>query len=103
QDESRHIAFGREIVKELFQRVKERQPAAKLAEIDLYLSRYLVASLQSLYSPAVYGDAGVPEPYKARTRLLADPGRAEQNELVMRRTIDFFTHQGILAERPRLQ
>src|SRR5436305_2733916 len=61
QDESRHIAFGREIVKKLFHHVAATQPADQVAEAQDYLKRYLVASIQSLYSPAVYRDVGIAE------------------------------------------
>ena len=97
QDESRHIAFGREIVKLLWDGVRERHPAERQQEIRDYLGRYLQASIQSLYSPAVYSDAGVPDPYKVRTALLADPVRHEADARVLKRTTDFFSSQGLLS------
>lgn len=103
QDESRHIAFGREIVKQLFDQLAPRYPQEKLQEIDQYLSRYLLASVQSLYSPAVYKDAGVPDPYKVRTALLEHPARREHNAKILKRTVDFFTHNGIISEQADLQ
>ncbi|HEX3131569.1 MAG TPA: diiron oxygenase [Thermoanaerobaculia bacterium] len=96
QDESRHIAFGREIVKLLWDGVRERHPAERQQEIRDYLGRYLQASIQSLYSPAVYSDAGVPEPYKVRTALLADPVRREADVRVLKRTTDFFSSLGLI-------
>lgn len=103
QDESRHIAFGREIVKQLFDRVRETHPEEKLKEIDTYLSRYLVASLQSLYSPAVYGDAGVPEPFKVRNALVESPHRKVHNAKIMKRTVDYFLKNGIITDGTLLQ
>ena len=97
QDESRHIAFGREIVKQLFERVCHHHPAERLQEIDQYLQRYMQASVQSLYSPNVYQDAGVPDPYKVRTELLADPVRREENKKFMKRTIDYFVANRIIS------
>jgi para-aminobenzoate N-oxygenase AurF len=97
QDESRHIAFGREIVKMLFDGIKTRHSAERLKEIDDYLSRYLQASIQSLYNPSVYKDAGLADPYKVRTALLEDPGRKEQNRKILKRTLDFFTHNQIVS------
>jgi hypothetical protein len=102
QDESRHIAFGREIVKELFENVRLKQPGS-LAQIDTYLSRYLVASIQSLYSPAVYRDAGLAEPYQARRALLADPARRRHDTQVLKRTVDFFAANHIIGCRDLLQ
>lgn len=95
QDESRHIAFGREIVKLLWEGVRERHPAERQQEIRDYLGRYLHASIQSLYSPTVYADAGVPEPYKVRTALLSDPIRHAADVRVLKRTTDFFSSLGL--------
>ena len=96
QDESRHIAFGREIVKLLWDGVRGRHPEERQQEIRDYLGRYLQASIQSLYSPAVYSDAGVPDPYKVRAALLADPVRHEADARVLKRTTDFFASHGLL-------
>lgn len=103
QDESRHIAFGREIVKQLFDRVRASHSEERLREIDTYLSRYLLASVQSLYSPAVYSDAGVPEPFKVRNALVESPIRKEHNAKIMKRTVDYFVKNGIISDGTFLQ
>jgi hypothetical protein len=103
QDESRHIAFGREIVKQLFAGVRAKHPPERLAEIDDYLSRYLAASIQSLYSPAVYQDAGLPEPYKVRAALIEDPARKTYDAKVLKRTIDFLKDIRIISKGAVLQ
>ncbi len=97
QDESRHIAFGRELVKLLFDRLRPKHPPEKLAELDQYLQRFMAASVNSLYSPTVYQDAGLPEPYKMRTELLADPARKEENRKIMKRTVDYFVSHGMMS------
>lgn len=103
QDESRHIAFGREIVKQLFAGVRAKHSPERLAEIDDYLSRYLAASIQSLYSPAVYQDAGLPEPYKVRAALIEDPARRAYDAKVLKRTVDFLTDIHIISGGAVLQ
>lgn len=102
QDESRHIAFGREIVTQLYERVRAKHPAERLQELDTYIQRYLTASVQSLYSPAAYKDAGIPEPHKVRTELLADPARHVENKKIVKRTLDYFVNNGIVS-RSELQ
>jgi hypothetical protein len=97
QDESRHIAFGREIVKQLFDRVRRNQSPERLRELDQYLQRYVQASVQSLYSPSVYQDAGVPEPYKVRSELVEDPARRQENRKIVKRTVDYFVNNGIIS------
>ncbi len=103
QDESRHIAFGRELVKQLFSQLAQKYSQEKLQAVDQYLRRYLLASVQSLYSPAAYRDADVPNPYKFRTELLEHPGRREHNAKILKRTVDFFTHNGIVSEQADLR
>lgn len=97
QDESRHIAFGREIVKKLFDHIAATQPPAQIRMVQDYLSRYLVASIQSLYSPAVYKDSGIADPYQLRSDLLADPRRRAVDDKILKRTRDFFQANRILA------
>lgn len=103
QDESRHIAFGREIVKQLFAGVRAKHPPQRLQEIDDYLSRYLTSSIQSLYSPAVYQDAGIPDPYKVRAAVIEDPVRREYDAKTLKRTLDFFTENHIISKGAVLQ
>jgi hypothetical protein len=97
QDESRHIAFGRELVNQLFQRVSAKHPPERLQELDSYLQRYIQASVHSLYSPTAYKDAGIPEPHKVRNELLEDPARKAENRKIVKRTVDYFVHNGILS------
>ena len=99
QDESRHIAFGRNIVRLLHSELCENYSAEKLMEIEKYVKRYLVASIQSLYNPAVYRDAGLPNAYKFRTQLLQHPNRKEHHHKFLRRTLNFFVKNNILSDK----
>lgn len=98
QDESRHIAFGRQIVKQLHQRLTENYDSTRLLELGSYLKRYIETSLQSFYNPAAYRDAGIAEPYKLRSELLKEPGRKLQHEKIMNRTTDFLARSGIISQ-----
>jgi hypothetical protein len=102
-DESRHIAFGREIVKKLFDHIRDTQPAEQVRQAQDYVGRYLAASVQSLYSPAVYRDAGVADPYGMRTELLADPVRLEADRKTIKRTLDYMQASGILTSEVALR
>ncbi|CAM5381451.1 hypothetical protein STANM309S_03091 [Streptomyces tanashiensis] len=73
QDESRHIAFGRELVALLFQRMCQAG-AERVREVEAYLKRYVVYSINSLYNPHVYRDAGIADPLALRQR----PGRRRE-------------------------
>jgi hypothetical protein len=96
QDESRHIAFGRELVQLLFEEVKRTATAEELAEISTYLRRYMTHSFESLYHPQVYRDAGLERPHQVRRSLLESPARAKAEELTFRKTTRFLKKTGII-------
>lgn len=98
-DESRHIAFGRELVAWLHARLRERGDGALLAEAETYLKRYLVFSIRSFYSPEAYRDAGLAEPLRVRERVLADPARERFHAHLLRKPLGFMTRTGIFGSR----
>jgi hypothetical protein len=96
QDESRHIAFGRQIVKQLYDQISDRYEPEKLAEHQAALKAYMNLCIQNLYNPSVYKDVGIAEPYKFRREILLDPARRPYHRQVMKRTTDFFLKNNIL-------
>jgi len=98
QDESRHIAFGRELVSLLYTRMSETVSPERLAEVEAYLKRYVVFSLNSLYNPHVYRDAGIPDPLALRNALLNDEGRREIERKAIRKPLAFFLKTGIFKD-----
>jgi hypothetical protein len=96
QDESRHIAFGRELVDLLFDDLKQTATEDELQGISDYLRRYLTYSFESLYNPQSYRDAGIDDPYALRTTLLASPARVEAEHQVFRKTSKFLLKTGLL-------
>lgn len=98
QDESRHIAFGRELVSLLFRRMREAVGAERLREVESYLKRYVVFSVNSLYNPHVYRDAGIADPLGLRNALLADERRREQERRAIRKPLAFFRKTGIFSD-----
>ncbi|MEU2358936.1 diiron oxygenase [Streptomyces misionensis] len=98
QDESRHIAFGRELVSLLFTRMREAVSAERLREVESYLKRYVVFSVNSLYNPHVYRDAGIADPLGLRNALLADERRRAQERKAIRKPLAFFLKTGIFSD-----
>ncbi|MFJ6011998.1 diiron oxygenase [Streptomyces sp. NPDC092952] len=96
QDESRHIAFGRELVQLLFAEVRKTATEEELESISSYLQRYMTHSFESLYHPQVYRDAGLDDPHGVRRQLLASPARARAEEQTFRKTAKFLRKTGIL-------
>jgi P-aminobenzoate N-oxygenase AurF len=100
QDESRHIAFGRELVKILFERFRAEATPAEIEQVSTYLKRYLTHSFESLFNPQVYKDAGIPNPLEVRRRLLEGPRRAELEAQVFRKTLPYLTKLGLVLPEP---
>ncbi|MEU4741045.1 diiron oxygenase [Actinosynnema sp. NPDC023658] len=98
QDESRHIAFGRELVRILFEGFRGEATTEELDQVSDYLKRYMTYSFESLFNPQVYRDAGIPNPLEVRRRLLTGPRRPEFEAQVFRKTLSFLTKNGLLRD-----
>jgi hypothetical protein len=98
QDESRHVAFGRQICSLLHSQLRDTANAEELAEIERYLKLYLRKSIDSLVNPAVYRDAGIPEPYQFRNKVLADPAFKELEKRILKRSMSYLISEGILSD-----
>ncbi|MFF6907091.1 diiron oxygenase [Streptomyces sp. NPDC012389] len=96
QDESRHIAFGRELVNLLHQDLKETATEQELDEVSTYLRRYMRHSFESLYHPQVYRDAGIERPHELRRSLLESPARAEAELRTFRKTAKYLEKTGLI-------
>ncbi|UUN28345.1 diiron oxygenase [Streptomyces sp. FIT100] len=96
QDESRHIAFGRELVDLLHQDLKQTATEQELADISTYLRRYMKHSFDSLYHPQVYRDAGLERPHEVRRALLESPARAEAELRTFRKTAKYLERTGLI-------
>jgi len=103
QDESRHIAFGCQLVRGLFENLDRHGDPADIAFARDYLERYIGASLTQLYNVEVYRDAGIPDPYKFRAALLADPARQTEHARITARTRAFYKRIGVFSDPPRSQ
>ncbi|RLV67577.1 AurF domain containing protein [Streptomyces sp. CBMAI 2042] len=96
QDESRHIAFGRELVNLLHQDLKRTATEQELDDVSTYLRRYMRHSFESLYHPQVYRDAGIERPHELRRALLESPARAEAEQRTFRKTAKFLEKTGLI-------
>ncbi|MFI9119541.1 diiron oxygenase [Streptomyces bikiniensis] len=96
QDESRHIAFGRELVNLLHQDLRQTATEEELDQVSAYLRRYMKHSFESLYHPQVYRDAGLERPHELRRALLESPARAEAELRTFRKTAKYLEKTGIV-------
>lgn len=97
QDESRHIAFGCQLVRALHERLLSAGDKRELTAAAEYVQRYITLTLHQLYSAEAYRAAGIPDPLAFRSRVLAAPGRAAVHQLIAGRTYAFYRRIGLLS------
>ncbi len=102
-DESRHIAFGRRLVRVLFDKVRASASAEDIRQIQDYVGRYINHSLRMFFSPTVYRDAGIANPHALRRTLLEGGAFERQGEKVMARSMKFLREIEIIADHWRVK
>lgn len=95
EDESRHLAFGRLVVEELWHRHGRTWSEETREGVRVYMASYLEATWREYYNPDVYREAGLPAPYElARTAFVSAPARARRDE-VQRRCVRILDEIGL--------
>ncbi len=97
RDESRHVAFGREFMRELYKDVVELGTQAT-DTAEAHLRRYLSHCIDGFYSAPAYRDAGLPDAFKLRNQARKAPERAVFHRKMLARTVNFLVGEGILRD-----
>jgi P-aminobenzoate N-oxygenase AurF len=101
-DEARHLAVGREYLKDLAEQFKSGWSALELANFRKWLAEYLRSSWGDFYNPAVYRDAGLADSYNVRKMALESPVCRRMRETVSEKLVAYFLEVGLLEEAPPL-
>ena len=102
RDESRHLAFGRLLLKDLFDRYSPAWSAETREGVREYLKNYITTTWKEYYNPAAYKDAGLKDPFDIQEEALrSETTRARRRE-ISTGCIRFLMDTGILAEQPQL-
>lgn len=102
KDEARHLVFGRQLVRELFQKFKGRWTVEVLSGIRNYLAAYFEATWREYYNPDVYRDLAINEPFKLQSSVW-DSATARLHRTTMSSgCVEFLLNNEILLEAPRL-
>jgi hypothetical protein len=99
-DESRHLAFGRQIVRELFQSRAPEWSRQTLEGVRKYLSAYFVATWREYYNPDVYTDLDVEDPYELADVAFRDEGQRARRREMSAGLVRYFLENEILAREP---
>lgn len=102
-DESRHLVFGRKVVRELFDQHRARWDDETLGRIRESVTAHYNAVWREYYNPDAYGDAGFPDPYEIADSAFsrADAPRALRRK-ASKSSIDHLTSVGVLLREPEL-
>ncbi len=102
RDEMRHLVFGRNLVKELFQRNRAVWSPEVVQGVRHYLMSYFSATWKEYYNPDVYKDAGLEEPYRLQAAALENPRARAHRKKISEGCIRYFLENDILEEEPVL-
>jgi para-aminobenzoate N-oxygenase AurF len=100
RDEARHLVFGRQVVKDLFDRHATRWSGETRRGVGEYLKGYLVATWKEYYNPDVYRDFGFQAPFEIQEMAFAN-ARAHRKR-ISEGCIRYFLENEILDEEPAL-
>ena len=101
-DESRHLAFGRTLVKWFYKKYAPEWSEQTKQAISDYVKAYLVTTWREYYNSAVYTDAGLPSPYDLQERAYNRPEAQAHRKQISGPCIAFLIDEKILLEEPTL-
>ncbi len=101
-DESRHRAFGRRMVVQLFKEWAPFWSPDTLRGVRSYLAAYLQESWKSFYNPDVYRDLEFKDPLAVRKVAMASRHARELRQQMSQSLLQFFTQHEILREEIEL-
>lgn len=98
EEEKRHLAFGRELVTELWTLHRERWSPEARARIAKELSAFLLATWSEYANAEAYADAGLPDAFKLRRRAFESPTARARRADVSAGCLRFLNSLGALEE-----
>jgi len=98
RDESRHLAFGRRLVKELWDRHAPSWSEAVTTGVREYLQTYVRSTWREYWNPSAYRDAGLPEAYELAQQAWDAPAARDRRQTLSRPCLDFLRRLGALEE-----
>ncbi|HUP57844.1 MAG TPA: diiron oxygenase [Bdellovibrionota bacterium] len=96
RDELRHLAFGRQKVKELWEEHSPKWGREKVEAVRAYLSAYIESTWREYYNPEVYKDAGIPDAYGLVERAFTSLKARVHRERIQRSCLEGLEAEGVL-------
>jgi hypothetical protein len=108
RDEARHLGFGREMTKEIWEKYAPSWSPEVLTRFRTWLAQYVKSSWADFYNPTMYRDAGLTaqngfgDPYELRQSAIASDVCREHRERASKKLVTYFVRNGMLTEAPAL-
>lgn len=101
RDETRHLAFGRQVVQATFEYGSRHWDAQILERVRNYLLAYLDSTWKEYFNPQVYTDAGIlGNALALRREAFGHTASLERRMRIERPCLDFFYKNGMLESTP---
>lgn len=95
-DESRHMAMGRQIAKDLWYDLVEQVEEEKVTHIKNYLAEFIRSFILDLYHPNMYKDYGFENGLSMRNKILANNNKLEFHRTVSKRIVSYMQKHQML-------
>lgn len=98
-DESRHVLFSKQMIQDLYDRLKMEITEEALDGVRLYVEEYMINQIELVYSTSVYERAGIKNPAEFRKTLLQHPGRRAVHLQWVQQPYTLFKSIGLFGKR----
>lgn len=98
EDEARHIAFGAELLRHLARRVVAQASPVAAQAVSRSVAQFMKLTVESVYNPGVYRDAGFARGLELRGALLREPARRTIHRAMLARAIKLVQAEGLLRD-----
>jgi P-aminobenzoate N-oxygenase AurF len=101
-DEVRHLAFGRKLVKDLFDRYSRVWSKETIQRVSAYLTDYLTMTWKEYYNAHAYHDAGLQNPFSVADTVFHNPAVRSRRQAVTQVCLRYLLDNNILDKEPVL-
>ncbi len=98
EDEVRHLAFGRVLLNDLFQKYSKEWSAENLAGVREYIRSYYITTWREYYNPDIYVDVGLENPYDLAAEAFDSTTAKEHRARASRAGLQYLKKCGIIEE-----
>ena len=100
REEARHLAYGRLMVRELWERYSPGWSPQVKERVQAYVAHYLVSQYLDFFNPAAYRDAGLEDPYGVRAAVVGGDAAQQRFRLATAACTDLLVDAGVLPAAP---